>query len=158
VLAIAKIIRSDGTLGDLLVSSAYDLKEFNSEEPVFIPFDGLQVPFFVQSLRPKGGKYIIHLNDIDNLTDAEEVVGSEIFAEVEEEDDGLLDFTGWTIQNNGTTVGVCTGLEPIPGNPCLYIETPDQKDTLIPLHEDFIISIDEATQTLNLNLPQGLID
>jgi len=154
---IAKILKSNGTDGDLLVGSAFELEDLNSKEPVFIVFDGLQVPFFIESIRPRGGKYIIHLNDIDTLEDADEVVGREIFAPIEDEEDSEIDFTGWTILNDGTKVGECTGLEPIPGNPCLYLKLPDGSEPLIPLHEDFILGINEETRELNLNLPEGLI-
>jgi len=80
------------------------------------------------------------------------VVGRELFADIEDEEDDEIDFTGWTILDKGKPIGICSGLEPIPGNPCLYIG-----DTLVPLHEDLILSIDEETRTLDLNLPEGLI-
>jgi len=152
MLPVAKILKSNGVDGDLLVSSAYALEDLDPKEPVFIIFDGLQVPFFIQSLKPKGGKYILHLNDIDTLEDADEVAGRDILLDLEDDGSDDLDFTGWTIQDRGRTIGECTGMEPIPGNPCLYIG-----ETLVPLHEDLILSIDEHTRTLDLNLPEGLI-
>ena len=95
---------------------------------------------------------LIHLNDITSLADAEEVVGRGLFIEGEWEEEEELDFTGWTLLNRGVQVGTVTGMEPIPGNLCLYVG-----DALVPLHEDLIISADPATRTLNLNLPDGLL-
>ena len=156
MLAVAKIVKSFGTDGGLLLSSNVDLETLDFKEPVFIIFDGLQVPFFITSCTPKGGKYVVHVNDVHNLEDAEEMVGRTIYAEAEIEDDDEPDFTGWKILDHNTEIGICTGLEDIPGNPCLYVRLPDACEVLIPLHEDFITGIDEKSRTLSLNLPSGL--
>ena len=156
MLAVAKVIKSFGTDGGLLLSSDVDLESLDFKEPVFIVFDGLQVPFFILDYQAKGARAVVHLNDVCNLDDAEELVGRTIYADVEVEDDGEMDFTGWAILDRGRKIGTCTGLEPIPGNPCLYVKLDDGREPLIPLHEDFVVSVDEASRTLSLNLPEGL--
>ena len=156
--AIAKILKSFGTDGGLLVSSAVALEELDCKEPVYIVFDGLRVPFFILGLQEKGNRYILHLNDVCNLDDAEELAGKEIFADVEFEDEQTDDFTGWTVLDHGREIGKVSGMEPIPGNPCLYIQRPDSSESLIPLHEDFVVAVDEGSMRLSLNLPEGLLD
>ena len=156
MLPIAKVVKSFGTDGGLLLSGNVDLETLDFKEPVFIEFDGLQVPFFILDCEPRGGKTVVHLNDVRNLEDAEEMVGRTIYADVEMEEDDEPDFTGWTILDRGTRIGTCTGIEPIPGNPCLYVKLADGREPLIPLHEDFVAGIDEASRTLSLNLPEGL--
>ena len=155
MLPIAKVVKSFGTDGGLLLSGNVDLETLDFKEPVFIEFDGLQVPFFILDCEPRGGKTVVHLNDVRNLEDAEEMVGRTIYADVEMEEDEP-DFTGWTILDRGTRIGTCTGIEPIPANPCLYVKLDDGREPLIPLHEDFVAGIDEASRTLSLNLPEGL--
>ncbi len=156
MLPIAKVVKSFGTDGGLLLSGNVDLETLDFKEPVFIEFDGLQVPFFILDCEPRGGKMVVHLNDVRNLEDAEEMVGRTIYADVEMEEDDEPDFTGWTILDRGTRIGTCTGIEPIPGNPCLYVKLADGREPLIPLHEDFIAGIDESSRTLSLDLPEGL--
>ena len=155
MLAVAKIVKSYGTDGGLLLSSNVDLESLDFKEPVFIVFDGLQVPFFILDYTPKGSKAIVHLNDVATLEDAEEIVGRTVYADADLEDDGELDFTGWTVYDRDRKIGICTGLEAIPGNPCLCVDGPTG-EVLIPLHEDFILRADEGTQTLTLDLPAGL--
>ena len=157
MLPIAKVVKSFGTDGGLLLSGNVDLETLDFKEPVFIEFDGLQVPFFILDCEPRGGKTVVHLNDVRNLEDAEEMVGRTIYADVEMEEDDEPDFTGWTILDRGSKIGTCTGIEPIPGNPCLYVKLADGREPLIPLHEDFVAGIDETTRTLSLNLPEGLL-
>ena len=151
---IAKILKSNGTDGGILVGlRGVGTEEIDPGKPVFIEFDGLPVPFFVLSAEQKGAsKAVLRLNDVFNLKDAEELVGREICIEGEAEDEEELDFTGWTLLNRGERVGEITGMEPIPGNLCLYVG-----DWLVPLHEDFVLSCDPASRVLDLNLPEGLL-
>ena len=159
MLRIAKVLKSNGVDGDVLVS-APDVALEEIQGPVLIDFDGLPAPFFIESCSRRGtGKYVIHLTDVCNLEDAEELVGRFLMSdEVEEEDDAAQDFTGWKVLNRGDYVGTVTDYEPIPGNLCLYLKPAEDADEIIiPLHEDLIISIDEESLTLNLNLPDGLL-
>ena len=156
MLPVAKVVKSFGTDGGLLLSSNVDLDTLDFQGPVFIVFDGLQVPFFILDYQPRGNRAVVHLSDVNNLEDAEEMVGRTIYADVEMEDEQELDFTGWAILDHGRAIGICTGLEPIPGNPCLYVKLDDGSEPLIPLHEDFVASVDEASRTLSLELPDGL--
>ena len=154
MLQIAKILKSNGTDGGLLIGVRdIEVGQIDPQEPVFIEFDGLPVPFFIQDIRQRGtSKAIIHLNDIDSLEDAEEVVGRAIYVEGEWEDEDELDFTGWTLLNRGEPVGTVTGMEPIPGNLCLYVG-----EAMVPLHEDLILSADADARILDLDIPDGLL-
>lgn len=161
MLRIAKVLKSNGVDGDVLVS-APDVALEEIQGPVLIDFDGLPAPFFIESCTRRGtGKYIVHLTDVSNLTDAEEMVGRFLWSdEVEEEEDAQHDFTGWKVLNRGELVGTVSDCEPIPGNYCLYLKPAagnSDDELMIPLHEDFILSLDEETMTLDLNLPEGLL-
>ena len=154
MLQIAKILKSNGTDGGLLIGVRdIEVGQIDLQEPVFIEFDGLPVPFFIQDLQQRGtSKAVIHLNDIVNLEDAEEVVGRALCIEGEWEEEEETDFTGWTLLNRGQRVGTVTGMEPIPGNLCLYVG-----ETLVPLHPDLILSADPDARILDLDLPDGLL-
>ncbi len=155
MLQIAKVLKSNGVDGDILIGIRnIEIQDIDLKEPVFIYFDGLPVPFFIESITPKGtGKAIAHLTDVDSLKDAEEIVGEGIFLDAELEEDGEEDFTGWTIFDRDREVGKVTGMEMIPGNPCLYLG-----ERLIPLHEDFILDADPQKKELRLELPEGILD
>ena len=164
MLQIAKILKSHGTDGGLLIGVRdIEVGQIDLQEPVFIEFDGLPVPFFIQDLQQRGtSRAVIHLNDIVSLEDAEEVVGRALYIEGEWKEEDEPDFTGWTLLSRGERVGTVTGMEPIPGNLCLYVrpsqplgDTPDE--VLVPLHPDLVISVDEEQQLLDLDLPAGLL-
>ena len=153
MLQIAKVLKSNGTDGGILIGTRdLEISQIDTEEPVFIEFDGLPVPFFIQDISRKGGsRAVVHLNDVTNLEDAEEIVGRAIFIDSDDEEEYDEDFIGWTVYDRGVRVGEVDGFEDIPGNPCLSIG-----EILIPLHEDFVISADEGRRELFLDLPEGL--
>lgn len=158
LLQIAKVLKSNGTDGGLLVGFRdIDPNEISLGEPVFIYFDGLPVPFFISDLTQRGNsRAIIHLNDVHTLEDAEELVGASVWAECEEEEaeeDGLGDLTGWTLVGAGRI----TGLIDIPANPCLEVETKNGTSVLVPFHEDLILSVDPDRRELEMEIPEGLL-
>lgn len=163
LLRIARIVKSNGAEGELLVSfKAVDPEDIDVQRPVFIYRDGLPVPFFIEQLLPKGkDKALLRLVGVDSLDDAEELADAAVYAgaddyETETEQDDLTSLTGWTLYDqDGKRVGTISDFEDIPGNPCLYVDT-ESGQAMIPLHEDFILSADSSARELTLELPDGL--
>ena len=153
MLEFAKVLKSNGTEGDLLIGIRdVGFDEIDLKEPVYIDFDGLPVPFFIASLTPKGtSKAVVHLVDVDSLRDAEEMAGRSFSVDYLEYGEDEEDFTGWTLLDKGKVFGTVDGVEYIPGNPCLCIG-----DMMIPLHEDLILSCDPEQKILDMDLPEGL--
>ena len=157
---VAKVLKSNGTDGELLISFfAMDPENLEISEPVFILFDGLPVPFFVQSLRRRGqNKALVHLNGIFDLKDCEEVCGKDIYLPADAEaayGEGDFSFlVGWELRDAGKSLGRIADFVDIPGNPCLELED----GRLVPLHEDFITAVDEDSAVVEMELPSGLLD
>ena len=163
--SVAKIVKSNGTDGELLVNLLEGWPdELRKTEPVYIEIDGLPVPFFVVSLRSKGNKNYLRLNDVESLTDAEELVGSYICIEkgTQEEAVPSMDnlseiemdaLVGWELEDaDGRKIGTITSFEDIPGNPCICVG-----DVLVPLHEDLIVDVDPESRILTMEIPEGLV-
>lgn len=156
---IAKVLKSNGTDGGLLMGFRdIDPNEISLAEPVFIDYDGLPVPFFIESLTPRGnGRALVRLNDITSLADAEEIVGRAVWADCEEEASEEADFSdlvGWTVLGAGEV----TDFIDIPANPCLEIQTKNGTSVLVPFHEDLILSVDPEARVLEMEIPDGLLD
>lgn len=165
MIRIAQVLKSNGADGEVLLGfRGVDSDEMNLQEPVFIYFDGLPVPFFIEKLTPRGvSKALCRLTGIHSLADAEELAGAAVYADAstldrEEEEEGLdLDaLVGWTVRraDSQQVVGTVSGYEDIPGNPCLYV---DPGAVLVPLHEDLVVDIDEDARRLTLIIPEGLL-
>ena len=158
MLKVAQVLKSNGTDGGLLLSFLDVAPEdIDLQEPVFIVFDGLPVPFYFESFTPRGvNRAIVHLTGVHSLKDADELSGAEVFADYFEEE-AEEDLTGWTVRNqDGVTVGTVSGYEDIPGNLCIYVKTPGG-EALLPLHQELLVSTDPSAKVLTLVIPEGLL-
>ena len=155
---IGQVLKSNGRDGELLVSfSGIAPEEIDLEEPVFIEFDGLPVPFFFNSFTPRGNRRaLVTLTGVRSLADAEELVGKAVFVDgyEEDEEEGIL---GWTLlDEDGNEAGTIRDFEDIPGNTCLVVETPGG-EVLVPFHEDLFLGKDEENRTVRMIIPDGLL-
>jgi len=154
---VLKVLKSYGTAGAVIVGRSGDvLEELKSDEPVFIDFDELPVPFYIESLEPKGGKYVVKLEDIDSLEAAEEIVGLELRLtfEREEEEEGD-DFVGFTVcDEKGRKIGPVLEFLDYSGNTCLLVDH-NGEEVILPFHEDLIKKV--RKKEIHLTIPEGLI-
>ncbi len=102
---------------------------------VFVKRDGLFVPFRSEQIA--------------------ELVGEEGFvlrSDVQEEGDGTLtwqDLVGYTIEDEGKVVGKIAQVDESTINTLAILED----ERMIPLHEDFIVEIDEDARVIRVQLP-----
>ena len=160
MLRIGKVLKSNGTDGGLILS-LFDIlpEDIDLQEPVFIEFDGLPVPFYFESFTPKGNnRALVQITGVRNLKDADELTGADVYADYFEEDPEE-DFTGWTVlSQDGVRVGEVFDFEDIPGNTCLWVKRPDGTEVLLPFHEDLVLAVDENKHILSLTIPEGILD
>ena len=173
LLQVAQVLKSNGTDGELVMGFRNIAPEdINLEEPVFIIFDGLPVPFFIESFTKRGNtKALVRLTDISSMEDAEEVTGKAVYVddsqvpEMSLEEDGYAALVGWTVltaegelseESELFEVGEITDFMDIPNNPCIEVET-ENGAVIIPLHEDFILSVDPENQEIIMQIPAGLL-
>ena len=154
---IAQVLKSNGTDGELLISF-FDIgpEDIDLQEPVFIIFDGLPVPFYFDSFKQRGNnRALVRLTGVRSLKDADELAGQAVYADYFEEE-AEEDLTGWTVQNpEGETIGTITDYEDIPGNTCLWVKRPDGTEVLLPFHEDLVQGLQDGI--LTLTIPDGLL-
>ena len=151
-----KVLKSWGAEGQVVLSlDADDPRDLESEEPVFIEFDGLPVPFFIETVEPKGGRYIVKFEDVDTLAEAEELVGRSASLDEgeEEEEDSLI---GLQVKDSRTRklIGPIVAVDDFGGNVIITVDANGQ-EVLLPLHEDLIVSIHD--DVLTLDIPNGLL-
>ena len=182
MLQIAQVLKSNGTDGELVMGFREIAPEdINLQQPVFIVFDGLPVPFYIESFSKRGNtKALVRLTGICSMEDVEEITGKAVYIEEDQlpemslEDDGYAALVGWmlltpeipdqvgdddmalTEDMNLIEVGEITDFLDIPNNPCIEVET-ENGAVMIPLHEDLILSVDPEYQEIIMQIPAGLI-
>jgi 16S rRNA processing protein RimM len=151
-----KVLKSWGADGQVVLSlTADDPQDLKSQEPVFITFDGLPVPFFIESAQARGGRLIVKFEDIDTLAEAEELVGREVtLSEEEDEEEDTL--VGLQVCDARTRriIGEVVDFSDYGGNTIITVDT-EHGEVLLPIHEDLIVSIHD--DILTLDIPDGLI-
>ena len=169
---IAQVLKSNGTDGELVLGFREIAPEdINLNEPVFIVFDGLPVPFFIESFTKRGNtKALVRLTDICSMEDVEEIAGKAVYIEegalpeMTLEEDGYAALIGWMVltpedasdmDSDIYEIGEITDFIDIPNNPCIEVET-ENGAVMIPLHEDLILSIDPENQEIIMQIPAGL--
>jgi 16S rRNA processing protein RimM len=169
---VAQVLKSNGTDGELVMGFREIAPEdINVKEPVFIVFDGLPVPFFIESFVKRGNsKALVRLTDICSMEDVEEIAGKAVYVEeaslpeLSLEDDGFAALIGWMLltpsddqpDSSLIEVGEITDFMDIPNNPCIEVET-ENGAVIIPLHEDLILSVDPEYQEIIMQIPAGLL-
>ena len=167
---IAQVLKSNGTDGELVMSFREIAPEdINLQEPVFIVFDGLPVPFYIESFQKRGNtKALVRLTDIRSQEDVDEIAGKAVYLEDGQipemtlEDDGYAALIGWMVltpakeENAVYEVGEITEFFDIPNNPCIEVET-ENGAVMIPLHEDFILGLDPENREIMMEIPEGLL-
>ena len=102
---VAQVLKSNGTDGELVLGFREIAPEdINLQEPVFIVFDGLPVPFYIESFTKRGNtKALVHLTGICSMEDVEEIAGKAVYIEDDQlpemsiEEDGFAALVGWTL-------------------------------------------------------------
>ena len=170
---IAQVLKSNGTDGELVMGFREIAPEdINLNEPVFIIFDGLPVPFYIESFAKRGNtKALVRLTDICSMEDVEEIAGKSVYIEADNlpemslEEDGYAALVGWMVltpenaddmDSDLYEVGEITDFIDIPNTPCIEVET-ENGAIMIPLHEDLILSLDPEYQEIIMQIPAGLL-
>ncbi len=153
-----KVLKSWGAEGQVAISLGQeDPQDLNLKEPVFIEFDGLPVPFFIETAERKGSsRVIVKFEDVDTLEGAEELVGRVIRLEGdEEEEDGSL--VGMTVIDaaSGAVVGPITEMYDYSGNICISVDW-HGREVMLPVHEDLIKKV--RKDKITLIIPDGLLE
>jgi 16S rRNA processing protein RimM len=133
-------------------------------ESVFLEIDGKPVPFFISEYEYSGADILkLKFEDYTTIEKVTEFVNCLVFltsapAEYNFTED-LSDLTGYSVLSvDNTLIGVISELIQNPGQWLLLIKSEENREILIPLHEDFIKSIDEKGKKLIMDIPEGLID
>ena len=151
-----KVLKSWGASGQVVLSHPdINPEDLKTQGPVFIEFDGLPVPFFIESLQEKGNRCIVKFEDIDTLPEAEELVGREVTlgTEAEEDEDTLV---GLRVRDakSRRIIGEIVDMSDYGGNLVVTVET-DHGDVLLPVHEELIVGIHD--DILTMDIPAGLV-
>ncbi|MFO7658044.1 MAG: ribosome maturation factor RimM [Bacteroidales bacterium] len=163
---LGTLSKAHGVSGELLLKSgSLDYQDILKMESVFIEFDGILVPFFIEHVTPKGSTATaIKFEGLDSEDQASEFVNCKVYSTmiIESEDEDMLTMAmslkGFQVTDQKLgNLGIITEFINIAGNPLFRI-LKNKREILLPVNEEFVIEIDEDRKLITVQTPEGLID
>ena len=156
------IIKTHGFEGHLKVAIEESLVGSLDElKFLFLEIESMHIPFYVTSMDIRDGFVLIKLEGVNTKEDAQKYNGTKLFIDRkyvgDEKETELLHLSGYIVMHNKEQVGVIKDTQQFPHQLMAILQRGEQ-EILIPLHDGFVVDIDHDTKTLELDLPQGLLD
>lgn len=162
--------KAHGIKGEMSATLDLDL-DLDEVKCLIIPIDGIFVPFFVKSWRPRtADSCLLTLEGIDSEVRAQEFNNCPFYilrTDIPEDDDEdydedgfyASDLIGYSIHDRHLgDIGMISGINDATENVLFLITSPDGEEIFVPVADEYIESIDHDTETIVTNLPAGLID
>ncbi|MCW5923757.1 MAG: 16S rRNA processing protein RimM [Saprospiraceae bacterium] len=161
-----------GLKGELkLVIEERFLEDFLKNERIFLDVKGAKVPYFVANVRGKG-EMILQLEEVDNRDSAFALQSREVFLreqdlipdeqrELETEEEQALEYehlVGFLLIDKYLgDIGHIEEVFEMPQQEMAFLKHKG-REVLIPLNPQFITSVDEKTEKVYVDLPEGLLE
>lgn len=180
IIEAGKFQKPHGLKGELNTFVDFNSKILEKDYPLIVEMDGIYVPFYAESVRPKGHfSSLVKLEGVDSVDNTRKFVNKVFyllrrdvaeFFDIEEDDIEMEDdFIGYKVfDQNGKYLGKVEELDISTENMLLLVRpdsTPDddEPDILyIPFNDDLIMmqvdSEDPSESEIHLDLPEGLLE
>lgn len=163
---IGQIGKPHGLKGEVIFNFTDDIFDRVDCPYLICEVEGILVPFFLEEYRFKtDSSALIKFDGIDSVEDSRQIVGSDVYFEnkfIEESDEeevSLSYFVGFNaIDSEGNTIGEIVDIDDNTENWLFVVENAEGKEILIPAHEEFIIDINHKKKTIEMDLPEGLLE
>ena len=170
IVAIGKFQKTHALQGEL--NAIVDVQEDYAEDdkPFIVDVDGIYVPFYIESIRPKGSiSYLVKLAGVDSQEEAQQFVNKEIYAMRSDlidyfETDGETfvdpdDIEGYEVVDSRLgDLGKVKEVNDATANVLLVVDTPDGDELLVPFVDEFVEEIDQDNKRIVVSLPEGLLE
>jgi len=166
VYKIGSLTRTHGVRGEVAFQFTDDVWDRVEADYLFLRLDGLLVPFFLEEWRFRSDNVaLLKFEDIDSADDARRIVGTEVYfpkdltpEDLDEEELEWQHFTGFEVWQDDSLLGTVTSVLDQTANVLLVVTTPDDRELLIPAHEDFVLEADHRQRRLLVSIPEELLN
>ena len=169
LVLIGRYNKPHGVQGEIAAALDVDVGVLSAFTCLVSDIDGIFVPFFVASSRPKtASTLLLSLDGSDSEAEVAKLVNDDIYV-MKTEFDALADdndcdefpldyFIGYRVVDDGEPVGEIVEVDDATENVLFVVARPDGTQVRVPAVDDLITSIDEENATLFMQLPLGLLD
>ena len=169
VTAVGELIKTHGIAGELVMTSPYDGLFEGTDTPYIIcDMDGILVPFFIESYRPRGAaSLLVKLEYVDDERAARRFVRRTAYYPIdrlpENDSEGADDpawecFVGYQLTDEaGREVGTVAAVDASTANVLFRVDR-EGHELLIPVASEVVHGVDHAARRIAVAMPEGLLD
>ena len=160
-----KIFRVHGYKGELKIFvDADNPLSYKGLDMVFIEVKGKLIPYFIDNIHFENNRANLKLQDVDELGQAERLVGCEIYLPLEKLPKlkgnkfyyhEVVDFKVFDKKHG--EIGKVEKVLDLPNNALFSIRY-HEKEILVPIIEEIIKKVDRTKKEIFIEAPEGLID
>ncbi len=163
---IGKLIKTHGLQGEISLRAEEVYKpDLLVTEKIFIEHHGQKIPYFIDAIK-ESKNFLIRLEDIENPEEANRLTNKNIYLHQDdvsiENDDSSKSKFGTLIQmdifdTNEMLIGKIDDILSYPQQEMALVSK-DGNEILIPIIEDFIVTVDIESKRVIMELPEGILD
>ncbi len=166
ISVIGRFNKPHGINGEISATFDYPL-DFDTLRYIIAEIDGINVPFFVESCRPKNqNTVLLKFEGFENEIQVNELSNKDILLkktdipEFDADDDGMYasDLIGYSIIADNQTIGKVIDIDDNTENVLFIVEGISANKIFIPVVDEFIVEIDSENFTITMDLPNGILD
>lgn len=164
-ILLGRIIKIHGYQGGVVLRTDNSFKgSIPEKEWVFIEYEGKPVPFFIEAAEKAGaGLARLWFEGYDTAGKITPVIGCNLLINPRKTrgrvTEGPAGLDGYRIIDaTNSYIGTIAEVIVNPAQLMLRVISGDDREILIPLHEDLILDVNHSERTIIMDLPEGLTD
>ncbi len=165
VQRIGQIVKPHGVGGEMAVTVPATLDWTDDIDCLVCSLDGILVPFYLESIRPKSSTTIlVKFEGYDTVESTSRFMGIPVYmplrfvAESDEDEPSWSSFLDWkVIDSKAGALGIINAVDDSTPNILFQVRDGD-RERIIPANAEWITKVDRKKRTIMYNLPEGLAE
>ena len=161
---IGKIVATHGLRGEMILKHVLEKKtDFKNAEAIFIEIQKQHLPFFSEtSVAKNQSETIIKFEGIDSKEAAVNLLQKKVWLTANDFEKlvskkATVNLLGFIVSENNKKLGVVKAVIEQPHQVLLEVLI-NNKEVLIPLHDETLKKVDRKQKKIEVILPEGLLD
>ena len=160
-----KVTKTHGLKGEITIKlDVANPADFNDLRYLLIEEKGNLIPYFIDYQKISGDKMFVQLQDVKKMDVAITFVGKAVFLpnelmpQLAEDEFYYKEIIGFKLVDEAKgEIGEISDVLEYPTQAVIQVMK-DEKEILIPIHDDIIKKVDKKAKVLTVKAPEGLID
>ncbi len=166
VVFVGQFTKPHGIKGEITLATTYKGLFEESDEPyVVCEMDGIFVPFYIDSFRPKGtSAWLVKLEGVDDEVAAKKFTDKAVYypvgllSDIEEDDSSWERFIGYVLADvKSGDIGTVVDVDESTANVLFRVDD-NGTERLIPIAPDMVSLLDKQGKRIIMSLPEGILD